>query len=48
MRKELGMVQCKSDPCLFVKHDTNKILVLWAVTYINDVVYGGLKSETKS
>ena len=45
-RKELGMVQCKTDPCLFVKHDNNNRLVLWAVTYIDDVVYGGLKSSS--
>jgi hypothetical protein len=32
-RKEFGMVQeCKTDPCLFVKHDANGILVLWVVT----------------
>jgi hypothetical protein len=46
-RKELGMVQCITDPCLFVKHDTNGRLILWAVTYIDDVVYGGLKRETR-
>ena len=40
------MKQCKTDPCLFVKHDKNNRLILWAVTYIDDVVYGGLKSET--
>jgi hypothetical protein len=45
-RDELGMKQCKTDPCLFVKHDKNNRLILWAVTYIDDVVYGGLKSET--
>jgi hypothetical protein len=45
-RKELGMKQCKTDPCLFVKHDKNGRLILWAVTYIDDVVYGGLKCET--
>jgi hypothetical protein len=45
-REKLGMKQCKTDPCLFVKHDKNNRLILWAVTYIDDVVYGGLKSET--
>jgi hypothetical protein len=37
-RDELGMKQCKTDPCLFVKHDKNNTLILWAVTYIDDVV----------
>ena len=40
------MVQFKTDPCLFVKLDSNNKLILWAVTYIDNVVYGGLKSET--
>ena len=46
-RKELRMIQCVTDPCLFVKHDMNGRWVLWAVTYIDDVVYGGMKSETR-
>jgi hypothetical protein len=40
------MVQCKTDNSLLTKHDKNGKLILWAVTYIDEVVYGGSKSET--
>ena len=39
------MKQCKDDPYIFIIHDRDGRLTLWAVTYIDDVVYGGLKSE---
>ena len=39
-REKLGVVQCKTDPCLFVKHYGSKRLILWAVTYIDNVVNG--------
>ena len=42
----MGWCNGKPIPVLFVKHDRNNRLILWAVTYIDDVVYGGLKSET--
>ena len=42
------MLQCETDLCLFTKHDANKKLILWAVTYIDDVMYGGMESETTS
>jgi hypothetical protein len=41
-----GMVQCKTDKSLLTKHDKNGKLILWAVTFIDEVVYGGSQSET--
>jgi hypothetical protein len=40
-----GMKQCKTDPCLFVKHDENGRLILWTVIYIDDAIYGGVKKD---
>ena len=37
--------KCKDDPCVFIKHDGDGRLTLWAVMQSDDVVYGGLKSE---
>ena len=45
-REKLEITKCENDACLYVKHDRNGKLTLWAATYINDVVYGGLESET--
>ena len=44
---DLGMHQCVTDPCLFMKHDENGKLVLMAIIYIDDAIYCGLKSETE-
>jgi hypothetical protein len=41
----LGMKQCKTDPCLFVKHDEKGKLVLMAIIYIDDCIYCGTKEE---
>ncbi|KAL7570757.1 hypothetical protein ACA910_014388 [Epithemia clementina (nom. ined.)] len=43
---ELGLQQCKSDPCLFVKHNEKGELILYVVTYIDDALYGGEQEET--
>jgi hypothetical protein len=39
------MKQCKTDPCLFVKHDEDGNLVLMAIIYIDDCIYCGKKEE---
>jgi hypothetical protein len=46
--KALGMKQCENDSNVFIKHDRDGQIVLWAVTQRNDVIYGGLKDETDS
>ncbi len=43
----IGMTQCKTDPCLFVKHDEKGRLVLIAIIYIDDAIYCGLKGEAR-
>jgi hypothetical protein len=45
-RDEIGMKQCKDDTCMFIKHDQDGMLTLWAVLLCDDVIYGGVKSET--
>jgi hypothetical protein len=41
----IGMTQCKYDEFMFVLHDTHGRLIMWAVIFPDDVVYGG--SQTK-
>ena len=47
-RDGIGMKQCKDDTCMFMKHDQDGKLTLWAVLLCDDVIYGGVKSATDS
>ena len=40
-RPYVGMIQCARDKYMFRLHDIDGSLVLWAVTFLDDVVYGG-------
>jgi TfoX/Sxy family transcriptional regulator of competence genes len=37
----MGMKQCKSDPCVFYKHDEQGKLVLMAVIHVDDTLLTG-------
>jgi hypothetical protein len=39
--KEMQMVQSKSDPCVFIKHDNEGNLVLMAVIHVDDTLLAG-------
>ena len=43
----LGMKRCKSDPCLFVKHNKQEDMVLMSIIYIDDCIYCGDAEEVK-
>ncbi|KAL7575127.1 hypothetical protein ACA910_000494 [Epithemia clementina (nom. ined.)] len=46
--KGVGLLQCISDPCFFVKRDNNGTIVLMALIYIDNAIYCGLQSETEA
>ena len=42
------MKQCENDSNVFIEHDRDGQIVLWAVTQRNNVIYGGLHDEPDS
>ena len=46
--KDIGLEQCKSDPCVFYKRNEEGKLVLLMAIHTDDSLIGGLKEEVKA